>query len=63
MGADVRAMFVATMIAQKDVPALQDAALGWLLDDAAEVREALAQMLEKNADGSSGVTLRRFLKV
>jgi hypothetical protein len=59
--ADMRAMLVAIVLAQKDVPALREAALGWLLDDAAEVRQTVAQMLEKDASNSSGTTLQRMI--
>lgn len=59
--ADVRAMLVTNVLAQKDVPGLRDAALGWLLDDAAEVRQTVAQFLEKDAGNNSGTTLRRMI--
>jgi len=59
--ADVRAKLVACVLEHKDVPALRDAALGWLLDDAAEVRQIVAQMLEKGAGNNSGTTLRRMI--
>jgi hypothetical protein len=59
--ADVRAMFVTNVLAKADVPALRDAALGWLLDEAAEVRQTVAQMLEKDAGNNSGIALRRMI--
>jgi hypothetical protein len=59
--ADVRTKLVASVLAQKAVPALRDAALGWLLDDAAGVRQIVAQMLEKDAGNNSGTTLRRMI--
>ncbi len=59
--ADVRAALVTSVLAQKDVPGLRDAALGWLLDDAAEVRQTVAQFLEKDAGNNSGATLRRMI--
>jgi hypothetical protein len=59
--ADVRAALVASLLAQKDVPALRDAALGWLLDDASGVRQIVAQMLEKDAASNSGTMLRRMI--
>jgi hypothetical protein len=59
--ADVRAAFVASLLAQKGVPALREAALGWLLDDASGVRRIVAQMLEKDATNNSGTTLRRMI--
>jgi hypothetical protein len=58
---DVRAMIAAAVVAQDDSPGLRDAALGWLLDDAAEVRRAVAQMLEQNAGSNVGSTLRRMI--
>ncbi len=58
---DVRAMFAITLMAQNDTPGMRDAALGWLLDEAAEVRQAVAQFLEKDAHASSGATLRRMI--
>lgn len=58
---EVRAMFVMAVQVQKDVPALRDATLGWLLDDAAEVRQIVAQALEKDAANNSGATLRRMI--
>jgi hypothetical protein len=58
---DVRAMFAATLLTLKDAPGLRDAALGWMLDEAAEVREAVAQILEKDAGNTSGATLRRMI--
>ena len=58
---DVRAMFAITVMAQAEAPALRDAGLGWLLDKAAEVRQAVAQFLEKDAGASSGATLRRMI--
>ena len=59
--ADVRAMLVASLMAQKDVPGLRESALGWLLDDASEVRQIVAQMLEKDAANNSGAMLRRMI--
>ncbi len=59
--ADARAKLAAGFLAQKDAPALRDAALGWLLDDAAEVRRTVAQMLETDAAGNGGVMLRRMI--
>jgi hypothetical protein len=58
---DLRAMLAASLLTQKDVPALRDAALGWLLDDAAEVRRTVAQMLEKDAASNGGAMLRRMI--
>jgi hypothetical protein len=59
--ADARAMLAATVLEQTDTPALRDAALGWLLDDAAEVRRIVAQALEKLAASNSGTMLRRMI--
>ena len=59
--ADVRAMLVASFMAPKDAPALREAALGWLLDDASGVRQVVAQMLEKDAASNSGTMLRRMI--
>ena len=59
--ADVRAALVASLMAQKDVPALREAALGWLLDEASGVRQIVAQMLEKDAANNSGTMLRRMI--
>ena len=61
MPGDVRAMLAGALLAQKDVPALRDAALGWLLNDAAQVRQVVAQMLEQDAVNNSGSTLRRMI--
>ena len=54
-------MLVASLMAQKDAPALREAALGWLLDDASGVRQVVAQMLEKDAASNSGTMLRRMI--
>jgi hypothetical protein len=61
MPAESRAMFVTTVLIQKKVPALSEAALGWVLDDAGSVRESVAQILEQDAGGISGVMLRRMI--
>ena len=59
--ADARATLVASLTAQTDVPALREAALGWLLDDASGVRQIVAQILEKDAANNSGTMLRRMI--
>ena len=56
-------MLVMAVQVQKDVPALRDATLGWLLDDAAEVRQIVAQVLEKDAANNSGATRRRMISL
>ncbi len=61
MPGDVRAMLAGALLTQKDVPALRDAALGWLLNDAAQVRQVVAQMLERDAVNNGGSTLRRMI--
>ncbi len=58
---EMRAALAASVLAQTDVPELRDAVLGWLLDDTSEVRQIVAQVLEKDARNNSGTTLRRMV--
>jgi hypothetical protein len=61
MPVELRSMLVATVLVQKKIPALGEAALGWVLDDADSVRQGVAQVLEQVAGGISGATLRRMI--
>jgi hypothetical protein len=60
---DMRAMIALAAVSQ-DIPALHEASVGWLLNDAGSLRRVAMGALEKGFDSSgmaSGATLRRMI--